>query len=118
MTAIDRSPLAQPPWHCAPQVVTCHAGHVFVHGKAGFYADMRDMLGHMFLICQNCQPPSYYFALFMREPSPLVLCYALSKDSYYYWQERSGRTPPTAELLYHLRDPNGRSHFPDWKPSR
>lgn len=76
------------------------------------------MTGHAFLECQTCAPSTYFLALFVREPSPLVLCYAISQATYEEWTRSDEATPPTGELLHRLRDPQGRSHHPDYHPPR
>lgn len=114
MTAVA----AHPPWHCHPQAIRCEVGHIMTFYKTGYRADLRDMLGHAFLQCQNCAPPTFFFASWVREPSPIVVCYALSKESYDEWLARPGRTPETAELLHVLRDPEGRSHNSSWQAPR
>ncbi|MDB4876443.1 MAG: hypothetical protein JWM41_2889 [Gemmatimonadetes bacterium] len=117
MTAPTRPELATH-WHCDPQGIVCQHDHLLAFYEAGYRADLRDMIGHAFLQCRKCDPPTQFLAVFCRDPSPLVLCYALSKDSFVEWDKRPGRTPPTGELLYRLRDPQGRSHNSGWRPAR
>lgn len=74
--------------------------------------DLRDVTGHSFCECKECS--TYFLAVFVKEPSPFVLCFSLSKESYDEWMSRTGRTPPTLELLHCVKDPNGRSHYPQW----
>lgn len=115
---VERVPLGRPVWHCEPQAITCVNEHLLAFYEAGYRADFRNMSGHAFLQCQKCSPATFFLALFMRDPSPLVICYGLSKESYTEWDRRTEPTPGTGELLYLLRDPEGRSHNPLWRPAK
>lgn len=119
----DRLPLGQAPWHCDPNAIVCeHGNHLLAYYKAGYRADMRRLTGHAFFECRDCKEESghssYFLAVFIRDPSPLVLCYALDKPSFDEWDKSNEPTPPTAELLHRVRDPQGRSHNPYWRPQR
>lgn len=114
----ERVPLGQRPWHCDPNAIICQNDHLMTLYKTGYRADLRRLAGHAFFQCRECDPNSYFLAIFCREPSPLVLCYALSKESFTEWDKSSEQTPPSGELLYRLRDPDGRSHNPYWRAPR
>lgn len=116
--ARDRVPLAAAPWHCDPNFIVCRDDHLFTLYKAGYRADLRRLSGHSFFECRECSPSSYFLAVFMSHPSPIVLCYSIDKASFLEWDKTNEMTPPTPELLYRLRDPAGRSHNPYWRPSR
>ncbi len=118
----ERLPLGQRPWHCDPNAIVCEHEHLLAFYKAGYRADLRRLVGHAFLECRDCKEQfgrsTYFLALFVRDPSPLVLCYPLSKESFDEWDKTNEPTPPSGELLYRLRDPQGRSHNPYWRPPR
>lgn len=115
----ERVPVARNIWHCDPNAIVCERGdHLLAHYEQGYRADMRRMSGHAFLQCLNCKPHQYFFALFAQFPSPMVTCYELSKESYDEWDRTPEETPPTPELLYRLRDPEGRSYNPFFTPPR
>jgi len=104
-------------WHCDPNAIVCRNGdHLMAFYEHGYRADLRRMSGHAFLQCLRCDPHEYFFALFSSHPSPMVTCYALSKDSYDEWDRSPEPTPPTPELLYRLKDPEGRSYNPYYRP--
>ncbi len=104
-------------WHCDPNMIVCRDGHPLLLYKSGYRGDDRGLVGHAFRRCMTCRPTTPFFALFIVHPSPLVVCYLLSEDSYEEWRTRGGdETPATQELLYLLRDPDGRSYNPNWRP--
>ena len=105
-------------WHCDTNYIVCPGDHLLALYKAGYRADLRRVSGHAFMECRECNPISYFFALFAQQPSPMVICYLLSKDAYDEWSQSPEPTPPTPELLYRLRDPEGRSYNPMWRPPR
>jgi hypothetical protein len=76
------------------------------------------MSGHAFLACLDCKPHTYFFAHFITEPDPMVVCYAISKASFDEWELGNEVAPPTPELLHRLRDPDGLSYNPNWRPAR
>lgn len=100
-------------WHCEPNYVVCPNGHVLRFHASKYAGDFSNLAGHAFLSCKACEPATYFLAHFVAEPHPIVMCYALSAESYKEWQSR--KTPPTAELLYHLRDPMNRTCNPTWR---
>lgn len=116
--AAERVPLGQTPWHCDPNAIVCQSDHLLAFYKAGYRADLRRLGGHAFMQCRECEPATYFLALFVREPSPMVICYAISRESYDEWDKTAESTPPTPELLYRLRDPAGRSHNPYYRGPR
>jgi hypothetical protein len=109
--------LAQPPWYCDPNGVKCRHGHMLKLNRSGYSGDLRRLVGHAFFECKLCTTPTWFLAIFCREPSPLVLCYAITHEAYAAWTKTDELTPPTAELLYTLRDPNDRSYNPTWRPA-
>lgn len=114
----DRAPLGTTPWVCDPNFILCSEEHLLTLYKTGYRADLRRLNGHAFFECRECEPPTYFFARFSAAPDPMVMCYAISRESYLEWDRGDDPTPPTPELLYRLRDPHGRSHNPYWRPPR
>lgn len=109
------APRPGPIWHCDAQAVTCQHGHLWRHYKHGYRADFRRLSGHAFLECQQCVPPTFIFAHFITQPSPMVMCYAIDFESFKTWSKTEEPTPPTTELLYLLRDPEGRNYNPSFR---
>lgn len=106
-------------WSCYSNLVTCRAAHVLRYRETGFHADLRRLSGHAFFACHQCEPSSFFFALFVTQPSPAVLCYAISKASYDEWSRApEGDTPETQQLLHLLNGPDGESLNPRWKQPR
>jgi len=106
-------------WHCDPNAIVCQQGdHLMAFYETGYRADWRRISGHAFFQCRKCTPPQYFFACFTQYPHPMVTCYALSRESYEEWDKSDEPTPPTPELLYRLRDPDGKSYNPWWHPPR
>lgn len=115
--ASDRLKVAQGQWVCDPNYVVCaHCDSLWTHHIQGFRVGLNDIAGAVPFMCDNCKPPTYFMAVFAPLPSPMVTCYPLSRDSYLHWDKHPGKFPPTAELLYYLRDPQGRSFNPYWRP--
>lgn len=109
-------------WVTHPHYLVCRHGHPLrqfeksdvAHSR--WRADLRHLCGHAFFRCFTCQPDSFFFAVFVREPSPAVWCYAIGAEDYSFWQgDGSDVTLPTLEMLYRLRDPDGRSYHPEWR---
>lgn len=114
--AAKPEPLGRSIWHAYPNFVVCVNDHLLAFRKADYRADMRRMSGHAFLKCEQCAPATYFFAVFSTTPDLHVTCYAISKESYDEWTRSEEPTPPTPEILYRLRDPEGRSLNPLWRP--
>lgn len=115
----ERVPLAQAPWSCDPNAITCKDDHLFAFYKAGYRGDFRRMSGHAFLECRECSPSTYFVAVFGKvDGIATVTCYPLNKESFDEWDRGAEPSPETSELLYRLQDPNGRSHNPYWRPHR
>lgn len=117
MTTTATDSVAGPIWVCDPSTVTCVNDHPLLFHKSDYRGTLK-LLGHAFLKCETCHPVSRFFALFIKHPSPIVVCYLLARESYDEWEPETAEDPPTQELLYHLRDPQGRSYNPTWRPPR
>jgi hypothetical protein len=117
--AAERVQLGQTPWHCDPQGIICEHDHLFAFYKAGYRADFRRLSGHAFFQCRECDPPTYFAAVWGKlDGIATVTCYAIDRASYEEWDKGDEPSPQTPELLYRLRDPSGRSHNPSWRPPR
>ncbi len=106
-------------WHCDPNAIVCPAGHLWADYRSGYQSRWGQVAGHRFVGCRTCKPPIYFFVLYVSEPSFLAICHAISQEAYSEWNDRTRtgeRTPPTLELLHLLRDPDGNSLNPNWKP--
>jgi hypothetical protein len=112
----ERQAVATDIWHCDPNAIICRDDHLLTLYKTGYRADFRRMNGHAFVECQLCTPRSYFLALFTTQPSPMVTCDAIDHASYIEWDRSGDATPPSPELLYRLRDPQGRSYNPHYRP--
>jgi hypothetical protein len=106
------------PWLCQSNFLTCRAGHLFRVKDSGFRTDMRAIAGPTFWSCHKCEPPTYFLALYVRHPDPYAVCYRLSELSYKDWVEQPLVDMTTLELLHVLKDPDGNSLNPDWRPAR
>jgi hypothetical protein len=118
-----RVPVGTAVWVCDPNFITCNPHgegreHLLAFYEAGYRADLRRLNGHAFLECRQCKPPSFMFAVFTAVPSPMVTLYAIDQASYDEWIRTGEGTPSTPEMLYRLRDPQGRSYNPYWRPPR
>jgi hypothetical protein len=109
-------------WVAHPNYLVCQHGHPLRQFEksdaphARWRADLRQLVGHAFFRCCSCEPDSFFFAVFVREPSSVVWCYAIGKEDYLHWQgDGSNVTLPTLEMLHRLRDPVGQSHHPEWR---
>jgi hypothetical protein len=118
-------PVATYVWHCESNFLTCNPygadgkEHLLKFYETGYRADLRRISGHAFLECRQCQPPTYMFVVFSTTPSSMATCYAISRESYDEWQrDKSETTYTTQEMLYRLRDPDGRSLNPYWREPR
>lgn len=112
----ERLPVATSIWHCDPNAIICVNDHLLAFYESGYRGDLRRMSGHAFFECRNCEPSTHFFALFTKEPSPMVTCYQLSRQSFNEWDKNPHQTPPTPELLHRLKDPEGRSFNPYYHP--
>jgi len=113
-----RHPVGTEIWSCYPNYLVCQNDHLLKYYETGYQADLRRMSGHSFFECRQCQPSTYFFAVFSTSPDPHVTCYALSRESFEHWNKTDEPTPPTPEMLYRIRDPQGRSYNPYWKGPR
>lgn len=119
------APSVKVPWVRNPNFLTCQHGHLLKfndmrEGNAkGWRGDLRRLSGHAFFECKTCRPPTFFFAVFVTEPDPHVMCYALDEGAYREWDsDPSSVTLSTPEMLYQLRDPDGRSYNPNWRAPR
>lgn len=113
----ERLPVSKRLWHCDPNAIICELGdHLLAFYESGYRADMTRLSGHMFAKCAQCAPHCHMLLVFSPLPSPIVYCYRLSGESYTEWDRSQEPTPPTSELLYRVRDPDGRSFNPYWRP--
>lgn len=119
-TPRERVPLGATPWSCDPNAILCQDGdHLLAFYKTGYRADWRRISGHTFLQCVECDPPTFFCAVFGKvDGMATVTCYPIDKASFDEWDKGDEPTPPTPELLYRLRDPSGRRHNPHWQPPR
>lgn len=120
--ARERVPVATAIWVCHPNFITCNphrdvGEHLLRFYETGYRTDLRRLDGHAFLECRQCQPSTYMFAVFSTRPDPMVTLYEISRESYQTWEkDASPVTLPTAEMLHLLRDPQGRSYNPHFRP--
>lgn len=115
----DRVPLARQPWVCEPNFIVCSDDHLLALYKAEYRGDFRRLSGHTFLECRDCKPSTYFLAVFAKiDGLATVTCYDLNQPSFIEWDRGNDPTPSTPELLYRLRDREGRSHNPYWRPPR
>lgn len=114
----ERLPVASGQWVCDPNAIVCaFCDSLLAYYASGFRSNRRDMSGHDWIMCKNCDPATYFLAVASPLPYPMVTCYPISRESYVRWDTAAGRSPPTPELLYYLRDPLGRSWNPYWQPA-
>ncbi len=104
-------------WSCDPNAFVCEVGHPLLLYKAGFRVVYARVDADAFLECQECSPARYFYASIHHEPSPVALCYALSRESFHEWQ-KAERLPPRPELLFRLADPDGRCFNPRFQRAR
>lgn len=116
--APERKPIGTSIWHTYPNFLVCQNEHLLKFYETGYRADMRRLSGHGFFECRQCQPSTYFLAVFSTSPDPHTTCYALSRESFEQWDKNPEPTPPTPELLYLIRDPAGRSYNPYWNGPR
>lgn len=114
----DRRHVATSIWHCDPNAIVCPNDHLLAFYRTGYRGDLRRVAGHAFFECRECEPFTRFLILFIKDPSPMAVCYLLSKESFDEWNTSSEQTPPTPELLYRLTDPEGKSYNPHWRPPR
>lgn len=115
MTTVDVRPDRDHIWHCDPNALTCPMGHLKREKDSGFRSSV-EIAAHGFHECMKCDPHSFFFAHYTNRPSPIVTCYLISEESYREWFPRAGDTPPTQEMLYHLRAPDGKRYNPTYQP--
>lgn len=113
----QRLPVGTGQWVCDVNAVVCRfCDTMMAYYKDGFRANAGQMSGPMPVACYNCKPHTYFMLLYQPLPSPIATCYPLSRESYVQWDSAGSRYPPVPELLYHMRDPQGRSYNPYWQP--
>lgn len=95
MTLIGRPPI----WYSSPNRFVCQNGHALLFRTAGFHVDQRRVDGHMVVMCDVCKPASYAFAVVCSRPSPIVLCYAITREHYDWF-----RDTPDAKMLPALEE--------------
>lgn len=77
--------VAPPIWMVSPNLLKCQHGHPFLTHRSGFHLDQRRVDGHIFLACEHCQPTTYAFGVVHSRPSPIVHCYAITREQYQFW---------------------------------
>lgn len=113
----ERRPVSTRRWECNPNHILCESGdHLLAYYESGYRRSSQGLSGHDWLQCRNCNPPCYFLAVCSTKPSPIVYCFAISRETYMEWESQND-TPPTDELLYHIRDPDGKSFNPYWRPA-
>lgn len=113
--------VATAPWTCESNFVLCTNKHLlsFNEKRDGWRADMRRMQGHAFIECKKCQPPTFFFAVFVTKPDSHAVCYAINEASFRRWDtDPEAVTLSTPEMLFRLRDPDGHCFNPGWRPAR
>lgn len=107
-------------WTCYSNFITCppdRGEHLLRVKKTDYELDLRRVAGHAFLVCHECNPPCFFFAVLTSTPDSYATCYLISKESYRQWaRDPSNETKSTPEMLYLLRDPQGNSLNPNWRP--
>ena len=101
-----------PIWHCDPNAITCRNGHLFRLHKSDMVLDQRRIDGHIFQGCQQCNPTSFFFGVVTSRPTPMITCYAITREQFDYWNNSVEDALPTPEMLYRL------GYNPSWRPSR
>ncbi|HKW12117.1 MAG TPA: hypothetical protein VJO33_17145 [Gemmatimonadaceae bacterium] len=78
--------LVDPPiWYCSPNLIKCQHGHPLLTHKSAYAVDQRRVDGHAFLACKTCNPTTYFLGVISSKPSPIVHCFALTREQYDYW---------------------------------
>jgi hypothetical protein len=97
----------------------CSEGHPLLYYDSGYRADVRRLLdGHGFFECRQCSPSTYFLAVASKISGIAdVTCYDLCREDFAHWDKSEDPTPRTPELLYHLRDRDGRNHNPYFLPT-
>lgn len=100
-----------PIWYCEPNYLRCRSGqHAQVFHRTGFHVDHRRIDGHLLLCCDGCSGDRYAFAVVHSKPSPIVHCYAITKEQYAWLKDTPDEKmdPPlevereTEDLLFRL----------------
>jgi hypothetical protein len=113
-----RIPQAERPWDCNPIALLCRQDHLLRFYLTEWRFDLRRLSGHAFAACHECAPPSYMMIVLAKvDGLAVATVYPIGKESYDEWERGEEPSPPTSELLYRLKDPQGRSHNPYWRPA-
>lgn len=102
-------------WVCDPRFIMCNDEHLYMFRDKGMDRDHRRLEGHEFFRCRECGPETFFFAVFSTSPDPHTVCYAISEESWKEWMNRDD-VFSTREMLYLLRDPDGKSLNPNYVP--
>jgi hypothetical protein len=109
---------ARRPWDCDALAILCENDHLLAFYLADWRFDLRRVSGHAFAACHKCKPPTYMLVVFAKvDGLANVTVYPLHEQSYREWSNGDEPTIGTSELLYRVKDPEGRSHNPDWRPA-
>lgn len=105
--------LDSPIWHCDANFITCRAGlHMLKYHSADYVVDQRRVDGHIFYGCKKCEPTSFFFGVVTSRPSPMVTCYAITREQFDEWQRSELDPIATPEMLYRL------GYNPGWRPAK
>lgn len=105
-------------WVCDPRFITCPRDHLYSFKKQeGFSRDHRRLSGYEFFQCRQCAPATFWFAVFTTQPTPAAFCYEISESCWKEWMDDNAQLVlSTTEMLYLIRDPQGRSYNPTFRP--
>lgn len=101
-----------PIWHCDANHITCRHGHLLKFHAADYVVDQRRVDGHTFFGCKACEPTSFFFGVVTSRPSPMVTCYAITREQFQEWQLSTADPLPTPDMLHRL------GYNPQFRPSK
>lgn len=87
---------------CEPNYINCLQNHLYRTVDAHFVVDQRRLDGHVYFSCRKCTPPTFFFGVVASRPSPIVHCYAISKEQFRYWHDSQADPLSTTEMLNRL----------------
>jgi hypothetical protein len=91
-----------PIWHCDANYITCRSKHPLRYHEADYAVDQRRIDGHIFYGCKSCEPTSFFFGVVTSRPSPMVTCYAITREQFQEWQSSTADSLPTPDMLFRL----------------
>jgi hypothetical protein len=101
-------------WVCEANFIVCRHDHLLRFHSADYVIDQRRVDGHVFLGCKKCEPTSFFFGVVTSRPSPIVTCYAISKEQFHHWNDPKADLDllPTGEMLHRF------GYNPRWRQPR